>query len=264
MALSQSVYLSFMLKSLLQKIGLSPNESIVYLAALKLGTQDASTLAKETGMSRLDVINTIQELIDRSFVSKFSRGKDYFTAEPLGIIIKISETQKNVPKSSLTLLKKNSELFDAYVNPSFVKPEIAFYAGKKGLIPAYEDTLTSKTEILAIAPVDYTEAMLPRYVPRYCKRRKTAGILIKAIFPDTPTARARQKKDKEDLRISRLIPADRYYFDMEINIYDDKVAYFSIKEEFAAIIKSADVAANMRQMFNLCWAMAEYYEANRL
>lgn len=254
-----------MLEAVLQKIGLHPNEIVVYMAALKFGTQHAGVLAKETGMARTDVINAIHKLIVRGFVSRFMHdNKEYFTAAPLRVVIKILEEQNNIARSSITSLRRNLPLFDAFVNPSFVKPEISFHEGKEGIIAAYEDTLTSKTEILAIASIDSTETTLPRYVPKYYQRRKAAGIIIKAIFPDTPMARKRHGKDKQELRISRLIPADQYFFDMEINIYDDKIAYFSLNEKIAIIIKSTGIAANMRHMFNMCWSMAEYYNSNCL
>ncbi len=254
-----------MLEGVLQKIGLHPHEVVVYLAALKVGTQHAGVLAKETGMARTDVINAIQKLIARGFVSRFSyANKDYFTAVPFRVVIKILEEQNNMARSSITSLRRNLSLFDAFANPSFVKPEISFYEGKEGIIAAYEDTLTSKTEILAIASIDSTETTLPRYVPKYYQRRKAAGILIKAIFPDTPMGRKRHEKDTQELRVSRLIPADQYFFDMEINIYDEKVAYFSLKEKLAVVIESAGIAANMRHMFNLCWKMAEHYGSHCL
>ena len=71
-------------------------------------------------------------------------------------------------------------------------------------------------------------------------------------------SRARQAKDKEELRISRLVPRSAYDFSsVEMNIYDDKVAYFSVKENLAIIIKSQDSAQNMRSMYEMCWKMAE-------
>lgn len=254
-----------MLEAVLQKIGLNSNEAVVYMASLKVGTQHTGMLAKETGMARADVINAIHTLMARGFMSKFIHdNKEYFTAAPLRVVLKILEEQNNITRSSITSLRRNLPLFDAFVNPSFVKPEISFYEGKEGIIAAYEDTLTSKTEILAIASIDSTETTLPRYVPKYYQRRKAAGIVIKAIFPDTPMARKRHAKDQQELRVSRLIPADQYFFDMEINIYDDKVAYFSLKEKLAVVIESAGIASNMRHMFNLCWRMAEHYNSNCL
>ena len=101
-------------------------------------------------------------------------------------------------------------------------------------------------------------------MPKYYKRRKAAKIPIRAIFPDTKMARARQKKDTEELRESRLLPKSLLNIEIEVNIYDDKVAYFSVPERLAVIVKSKLMAASMREMFGLCWRMAEMYEAEHV
>jgi sugar-specific transcriptional regulator TrmB len=246
-----------MLRKLLEDIGLNANEADVYLAALKLGTQDIATLSKETKLAPFDVSVIMTRLLDRGFVSKFSREKDFFTPEQPGVVVKILENGKSKLEASISNLKKNLSHFEDYMNPSFTKPEIAFYEGPEGIVAAYEDTLTSKTEILAFASVDDTETILPEYVAKYYKRRKAAKIPIRAIFPDTKMSRARQKKDTEELRESRLLPKHLLSIEIEINIYDDKVAYFSIPERLAVIVKSKLIAASMRDMFGLCWKMAE-------
>ena len=250
-----------MLRKLLQNIGLNAGEAEIYLACLKLGTQDIATLSKETKLPAFDVSVILTNLLDRGFVSKFSRGKDFFTPEQPAVLVKVLENGKLKLEASISDLKKHIPDFEDYMNPSFTKPEIAFYEGSEGIIAAYEDTLTSKTEILAFASIDNTETTLPEYVQKYYKRRKAAKIPIKAIFPDTKMARARQKKDAEELRESRLLPKDLLNIEIEINVYDDKVAYFSIPEKLAIIVKSKLIAASMREMFRLCWKMAEMHDA---
>ena len=150
------------------------------------------------------------------------------------------------------------------MNPSFTRPEIALYEGKEGIIAAYEDTLSSKTEILAMASIDDTESLFPNYVPKYYKRRKAANIIIRALFPDTKLSRARQKEDEAELRISRLLPKDMLDISIELNIYDDKVAYFSITEKLAVIVKSRMIADSMREVFEISWRMAEIHAENQL
>lgn len=250
-----------MFKKILQQIGLNSNEAKVYLAALKLGTQDVSMIARETGISRYDVIMIISELLERGFMSKFAFRKDFFTAEPPEIVAKTLEGSGHLSQARLRAFKKMLPQFQAFMNPALIRPEISFYEGKEGIITAYEDTLTSKTDILAVASIDDAESTFPRYVPRYYQRRKAAGILVKAIFPDTPMARARHKKDQKELRISRLVPKEHYHFTIEMNIYDDKVAYFSLREQLAVIIKSPGIAESMRNVFDLCWKMAAVYDS---
>ena len=250
-----------MLRKLLESIGLNAKEAEVYLACLKLGTQDIATLSKETKLAPFDVSVILTNLLDRGFVSKFSREKDFFTPQEPGIVVNILENGKMKLEANISNFKKHLRHFEDYMNPSFTKPEIAFYEGAEGIVAAYEDTLTSKTEILAFASIDDTESILPEYVPKYYKRRKAAKIPIRAIFPDTKMARARQKKDAEELRESRLLPKSVLNIEIEINVYDDKVAYFSIPEKLAIIVKSKLIAASMREMFGLCWKVADTYAA---
>lgn len=245
-----------MLRKLLEDIGLSPSEAEVYLACLRLGTQDIKTISKETKIPAYDVSVMLTHLLDKGFVSKFSREKDFFTPEQPGVVVNILENGKLKLESHIANLKKNLKLFEDYMNPSFTRPEIAFYEGSEGIVAAYEDTLTSRTEILAFASIDTTESILPEYVTKYYKRRKAAKIPIKAIFPDSKMARARQKKDKEELRESRLLPRSILNIEVEVNIYDDKVAYFSMEERLAVIVKSKLISASMREIFNLCWRIA--------
>ncbi|MBI5456856.1 hypothetical protein HY969_03890 [Candidatus Kaiserbacteria bacterium] len=250
-----------MLREVLERIGLSSREATVYLACLKLGTQDIKTLSKETKISPATVSIILTNLLDRGFVSKFAREKDFFTPEQPTVLVKILENSKFKLEEGILHFKKHLPHFEDYMNPSFTKPEIAFYEGKAGMIAAYEDTLTSKTPILALTSIDKTESILSDYVPKYYKRRKAANIPIKAIFPDSKMARARQKKDKDELRTSRLLPQAMLNIEIETNIYEDKVAFFSIPETLAVIVKSKLIAESMRQMFNLSWNMAQFYDA---
>ncbi len=253
-----------MLRKILEDIGLNPNEAEVYLASLKLGTQDIPTLSEETKLSTFDVSVIMTSLLDRGFVSKFAREKDFFTPEQPDVLLKILENSKFKLEKNIDTFKKNLPRFQDYMNPAFTKPEIALYEGREGLIAAYEDTLTTKTEILAMASIDDTESLFPNYVPKYYKRRKAANIVIKALFPDTKMSRERQKLDDKELRISRLLPKDMLDISIELNIYDDKVAYFSIHEKLAVVVKSNMIADSMREVFDISWRMAEMYEKNAI
>lgn len=252
-----------MLTKILEIIGLKTDEAKIYLASLKLGTQDLVTLAKETKSSKQDTFAALHHLIEKGFVSKYSKSRDFFTAESPQILCKIIENSPKISKGKKEIFQKMLPSFEKYIDPNYTKPETSYYEGKEGLIAAYEDTLTAKTDILAIASIDDTESILPRYVANYYQRRKAAGIKIRALFPDTKMARERQKNDKLELRTSMLIPKKHFNFSVEINVYDDKVAFFSLKEKIALIIKSADIASSMSNMFEICWQMAGIFNRKK-
>jgi len=252
-----------MLRKLLEGVGLNANEAEVYLASLKLGTQDIATLSKDTKLAAFDVSVILTNLLDRGFVSKFSRGKEFFTPEQPAVLVKILENSRLKLETSISKFRKHLPDFESYMNPSFTKPEIALYESTEGIIAAYEDTLTSKTEILALGSVDSGETLFPDYAAKYYKRRKAANIPLRALFTDTKMTRVRRKKDAEELRESRLLPKSLFDVAIEVNIYDDKVAYFSMPEKLAVIVKSKLIAASMKEMFGLCWKMAEMYDTKK-
>lgn len=246
------------LQHILETIGLTSAEATVYLASLRLGTQNVETIARETGLSSRDALGVLHQLHTRGFVSRFTSDRDFYTAEPPDVLLRILEGEHFEHDQHLQTFRTSMEEFGKIANPAHSKPTITFFNGKDGVIAAYEDTLTSKTDILAITSVDDIETQFAGYFPRYYKRRKAANILIKAVFPDTPMSRARKVNDAEELRISRLVPSALLKdFRIEYYIYDNKVAFFSIVETMAVIIESSLIAGSMRTVFSMLWQMSE-------
>ena len=60
-------------------------------------------------------------------------------------------------------------------------------------------------------------------------------------------------KDIDDLRSTKLIDAEKYPFNIEINIYKNRVAMISAKDKIAVIMESKPIASTMKMIFNLCW-----------
>ena len=120
----------------------------------------------------------------------------------------------------------------------------------------YEDTLTSSEMILAYACIDDMHKALPNYFPEYYKRRAQNGIVIRGIVPKTKLALERSEHDKEEKREIAFVPADKYSFSPEINVYDNKVMIASWREKLGIIIESAEIADAMKKIYNLAWAEA--------
>ena len=127
----------------------------------------------------------------------------------------------------------------------------------------YEDTLTSHEKIRGYAAVDDMHKALPNYFPNYYKRRAEKGISILGIIPATPIAIDRVTHDKEEARDTALIPADKYYFTPEIDIYDNKVMIASWQEKLGIIIESAEIADAMKKLYDLAREEAKRLDAER-
>jgi hypothetical protein len=103
---------------------------------------------------------------------------------------------------------------------------------------------------------------LPGYFPEYYKRRAANGISIRGIVPETKAALERSTHDIEEKREIAFVPADKYYFSPEINIYDDKIMIASWREKLGIIIESAEIADAMKKIYSLAWAEAKRLNKN--
>ncbi|KKP36245.1 hypothetical protein A2483_01480 [Candidatus Peregrinibacteria bacterium RIFOXYC2_FULL_33_13] len=247
-----------MLQSFLQKIGLSDKESIIYLTSLRFGSQPVSVIAKHSEINRTTVYDLFESLIKKGLATKICKGTTtYFqVSDPKNLInylereqneyIRKTEKQINEVKNILPALK-------SLENPQSTKPKVQFFDGEKGMREAYEDTLTSTESIRAYANVEEMHKGLPNFFPDYYKRRSDANIFIRSISPDNKLSLERHKYDKTENREMKFIPAQKYNFSPELNVYDDKIMIASWQEKMAIIIKSKEIADLHKMIYDLLW-----------
>jgi pterin-4a-carbinolamine dehydratase len=142
---------------------------------------------------------------------------------------------------------------------SKTRPKITFYEGLDGLEKVYEDTLTSRSGLKSWASYDHLLDVMPDYFADYFKRRSKKKIKMTSIHPDTAKARAAQARDAIEFRESALIPAEKFDWQPEIQVYDNKVNITSWKEKIGIIIESEEIANAFRAIFELSYEAAKRY-----
>ncbi len=232
------------------------------MALLELGKRTVSAIARKAGINRTTTYDVLESLAAKNLITISGKQplQEYMAESPDKIAIFI-EKQIEQKKESLKIAGGLVPQLKSLHNVSN-RSQIRFYEGKEGLMEVYEDTLTSREPIRAYASVEDTQHTLPDYFPKYYKRRTKHGISIRAIFPKTPEAVALTKFNKEEIRETALIPADKFSFSPEINIYDNKVMIASWKEKLGIIIESGEIADAMKKIFELAWAEAKRLEKN--
>ena len=244
--------------------GLSEKEAKVYISLLELGTSLVTDVAKKSGINRSTAYVILESLAKHGLVSITERKniRLYTPAPPERLVQNLEEKSRRavelvgIAKSILPELK-------SFFSGSGPKPKIQFFEGTEGIKSAYEDTLTSSEQIRAFASIESMHATLPGFFPDYYHRRAAKRIPIKAIFPDTPEARTRVAKNKEEMRETRLVPVDTFSFTPEINVYDNKIIFMSLKERFALVIESEELADALKKVFELAWLGAKEYEPKK-
>ncbi len=252
-----------MLKTLLQKIGLSDKDAEVYLACLELGTQPASVVAKKAGLKRPTTYLILEGLMKRGLVSEYTGSNvKYFTAVQPEFLLNYVEKRRRELSSHQHELEQYLPQFNSLSNPYSLSPKVRFFEGVEGLERVMDDTLTSKTPILCYSSMDswFAREDTKQYIIRYAKRRVVdKKIPLRGINLDTPLTRRYIETDypAEDEKYSdfRFFPKEIKDLSNEINIYDNKVAIVSLGkyELLGVIIESKEIANSQRAIFETAW-----------
>ncbi len=245
------------LQEILERVGLSQNESSAYLALLELGRGTIMQIAQRAGMNRTTGYSVLASLARRGLTSTSGKGvkQEYVAESPDRLQTHIKKEAENLVDHLSAITTIIPELKS--LHNTGTRPRVRFYEGLEGLEAVYEDTLTSHEPIRAYAAVDDMHKAMPGYFPKYYERRVKEGIAIRAIIPATKIGKDRVNQDKKELRESALIPSEKFTFTPEINIYDNKVMIASWREKLGIIIESAEIAEAMKQVFELSWNEAK-------
>ncbi len=251
---------NFSLQNSLISLGFSDKEALVYLSLLELGKGTVSQIARKASVNRTTCYHILNSLINRSLVNISGKEpKQEYGAESPDKIVSMFN---NFIEKNKTFIAQSKNIIPQLKSVHNVKgrPKVRFYEGKEGIKQVYEDTLSSHETIRAFASVEDTQHTMPDYFPSYYFRRADKKIGIRAIFPSTPEAKELTKTNKQQRRETALVPADKFAFSPEINIYNNKVMIASWREELGITIESEEIAEAMKKIFELAWAEAKRLE----
>ncbi len=241
----------------LEFIGFSEKEVLVYLALLELGKGTVTQISRKAGINRPTGYHVLASLEVKELVRASGKEpKQEYVAESPDQIEKLLVKKIKSDEAFIREARKIIPELKSMHNVSD-RPKVLFYEGREGLEKVYEDTLSSHEEIRAYATYDDMQNALPGYFPEYFYRRAKKGISIRAIFPYTQAGIELSGYNKEQMRETAIVPADKYYFSPEINIYDNKVMIASWKEKLGIIIESHEIADAMKKVFELAWTEAK-------
>ncbi|MBL4694768.1 hypothetical protein JKY72_05365 [Candidatus Gracilibacteria bacterium] len=239
------------LTKILTNIGLSEKEARVYLSCIEKGTAPVSEVAKGAAINRVTCYDILEKLKKKGLVSYFTKQKiKYFTATSPETLVDEYEKRSNDLRASLPQFKR--------LTGETNHPRIRYFEGIEGIKAIYADTLTSKSDILNFSNSHEIRHMWPEYDKEYVEKRAKKKIYLRGISPKDAEGEIVKAENKIYFREIRLIDRDQFDFSNEINIYDDKVAIISFKDELIGmIIESPEIANSQRAIFNMCWQLTD-------
>ncbi len=242
------------LHSVLQDLGLSENETSIYLANLELGAATIQEIARKSKVKRTTIYTAMETLKEKGLASESKQGLKTFlvASDPENLIHLYGKRLKRL-KQVLPELK-------SVYNTSDVKPKIKFYEGREGYVSVYEGVIKdSPKELLVIMSYDdFYRHLDPQYEKEWIRRRAEKDIKLRWLVFKTIRTMSMKAEDKKLLRQTRFLPPG-FSFTSGLFIYSDKIITISGKQrEFTAVVmENTEFYQMFRQFFEMIWQRAQ-------
>jgi len=242
-------------KDTLMQVGMTKNETEVYLCLLQSDEALAGEISKKTKISRTYIYDTIEKLMQKGLVSYVVRnGKRYYkAASPNKVIdyLKDREAKVNLILPQLLALHK----------PLTKKPIVEVYDGAEGMKNIYTimfrlkpkewQLLGSSGKAEEVVGHDFLDIME--------SRRAKLKIRFKCLMNPTEQARNRGKElSKFPLTEIRYLTQE-YVSPVSIYLFEDYISLMLWMKEkpLAILIKDKDITNSFKEHFNLLWKLAK-------
>jgi len=238
----------------LNEIGLSKNESKVYLTLLRLGSASVGRITEGSGVHRRNVYDAIERLMKKGLIGHVLKGKiKYFEAANPKCLLNILEEEK------MSLEKKMKNINSILpgllsIHGSKERENVIIYKGVKGVKTILEDILkTKKTN--HVLGAHKPPKQIQNYLNNFHRKRVKMGVKDRLLFDRADIERAKTLSKMPFTEIKFLPKSNES--NTAINIYGDKVAIIMWSEPIGILIENKEVAKSFREYFNLLWKITD-------
>jgi len=247
-----------MIEAILQEIGLTQNETKVYLALLELGESKTGDILKKSKLNSGKIYEILDSLEQKGLVSAVLKNKvKHFTpADPSRVLEYLEEKKKTIERQEKDVNKILPDLMRK-INQVKGKVNIEVFTGYDGLKTAYAKELRYKKGeslyVLGITSSSRYDKKTWTFFTKYhqYKRQQKYYKTKKLIDINSDHKQDEHEKHAE----IRYLP---FGSAMSINIIKDLTTIGIFSEQPIIIsIESEEVAKTMIQHFNLLWKISK-------
>lgn len=241
----------------LEQMGLTEEQSHVYLALLGHAYRTARALTLDTGIKRSMVYKTLKQLEELGLVQKKEEPGSiavFYPEHPQKLNNVLNERVREIAAAQSAFEHSLGALVSDY-NLMAGRPNVQFYEGESGLEHVIEDSLFSKTEILTYVDIETLEKYLHDVNNRYVRKREKLGIKKRGLVPDTPFARKFLRGYHTDITKTKFLSSAAASFETVMQIYDNKISYLTLQPNMmiGAIIEDPRIYAMHVYLFECLW-----------
>ncbi len=236
-------------ENILESIGLSKNESKVYVALLELGPSSVTKISEKSKIHRTNVYDSLEKLREKGLVS-------YILQDETKIF------QTNDPKVLLTMIKEKEAILTEILPQLNLSKQLAQqseFAQIHTGVRAIQNILMGFLEIglprLSYGTPAQASQILGPFIERYHKQRIAKKLLMKMIYNSDAKDRIKYLNAMPYTESRYLAP--EYDAPAQTNICGDEVDIIVWSKNPVCIqIKNTDVARAYHNYFEILWKMA--------
>lgn len=242
----------------LHDLGLTEDQSNIYLTLLEHGTQPAGRISLRSSLKRGLVYKVLEQLEELRLIEKIENpGKvtRFSPLHPSHLYDLIEQKEKQTETAKQTLETLTPELTSSF-NRLSGKPNIQFYEGTKGMEEVLDDSLYAKDEILTYVDLEAIQKFIPKVNEDYVEKRKKFNISKRGIVVDTPFNRKVLQNYAKGVTQAKLIGGHKIPpFQTIMQIYDKKISYLTLTNDYmiGVIIKDKHIFDMHKFLFNHLW-----------
>lgn len=240
----------------LKELGLSGNESKIYLYLLKKGSTTTGSIIKETGIANSRVYESLNSLVGKGLVT-YTIQKDgkHFQAEDPQKFIEIEEERKK---------KIQKFLPELYNLKSSEKTETksAIYEGFEGFKTAFNKIIDDcpiggEILILGFSEPEFAKESLRTYLKNVNLKCRSKKQKVKLLLDRSIKETLGKDREEEGYSEVKYMPKG-YISPAAIDIFENYVYIFLWEEKpFVFMIKNKTIANSFKSYFNFLWRLAK-------
>lgn len=241
------------IQRLLGLYGLNDKEIKVYTACMQLGQDTAYNIAEKSGVKRATTYLVLRALAKKSLVTTSITNKSllYSASSPENLVQQLEHRKKEIEQSLPSLM--------ALYNSQPERPTIEIFEGTDGVQQIYEGIIESAREgedLIFYGDLSHLEKH-PTLLKTFLKEAKSASGTIRELLNNDEVHIQYSKEvdaNNNPRHTIKFLQSKTQAFLNDNAVFGDKLVIFSTQKHFfATVIKSKEIAASYRTMFNLAW-----------
>lgn len=246
--------------SFLKQLGLSEEQSHIYLLLIQQSGLEARKISLKTGISRTLCYKILDDMIDLGVIYReddIGKVAQFFASSPskLNEIIVRQKERLNILEASFNAV---SGALNSEWNRTWGRPSIGIYEGISGIQKIYDGILESGSkEIFVISSPLNIDDDVKEIIKNQITKQAHRGIKTKAITPLRKEIidKIREDEDSNNLVERKRIPKEELMIPAQIIICGNTISITNFKDNINNfVINSPKAAESLRLVFELLWS----------